>query len=48
MIGIDEVIEIEEIKPFEEKFKEVVRFFYQNGWISRRECEEILELLRSG
>ena len=48
MIGIDEVIEIEEIEPFEEKFKEVVRFFYQNGWISRREYKEILELLRSG
>ena len=48
MIGIDDIIGLEEIEPFEEKFKEVVRFFYQNGWISRRECEEILELLRNG
>ena len=45
MIGIAETVEREEIEPFEEKFKVMVEYLYQNGWITEREYRELLELL---
>lgn len=45
MIGIAETVEREEIEPFEEKFKVMVEYLYQNGWITEREYRELLEVL---
>ena len=45
MVGIDETVEREEIEPFEEKFKVMVEYLYQNGWITEEEYRELLELL---
>jgi len=45
LIGIAETVEREEIEPFEEKFKVMVEYLYQNGWITEREYRELLELL---
>ena len=44
MVGIAETVELEEIEPFEEKFREVVENFYKNGWITEKEHAELLEL----
>ena len=46
MVGIAETVEREEIEPFEEKFKAIVEYLYQNGWITEREYRELLELLK--
>ena len=46
MIGIAETVEREEIEPFEEKFREMIDFFYQNGLITEKEYTELLELLK--
>ena len=45
MVGIAETVEREEIEPFEEKFKAMVEYLYQNGWIAEEEYRELLELL---
>jgi len=45
LIGIAETVEREEIEPFEEKFKAMVEFFYQNKMITEEEYKELLELL---
>jgi len=45
LIGIAETVEREEIEPFEEKFKVMVEYLYQNGWITEREYRELLEVL---
>lgn len=45
-IGVDETVEREEIEPFEEKFREMVEFFYREGLITEKEYTELLELLK--
>ncbi|MCW3140615.1 MAG: hypothetical protein N2V72_00320 [Methanophagales archaeon] len=46
LIGIAETVEREEIEPFEEKFKEMVEFFYQNEIITEEEYKELLKQLK--
>ena len=45
--GVIETIEKEEIEPFEEKFKAVIEYLYQNELITEREYRELLELLKN-
>ncbi len=44
--GIDEVFYIKEIEPFEEKFEEIVKFFYQQNLITKQEYLELLKKLK--
>jgi len=43
--GTLDVVYMEEIRPFEEKFKEICDFFYRGGWITKKEYNELLNLL---
>lgn len=43
--GIDDVIYLDELKPFEKKFKEFLEFFRKQGLISKKEYKELLEKL---
>ena len=43
--GTLDVVYMEEIRPFEEKFKEICDFFYRGGWITKKEYDELLSLL---
>ena len=44
--GVVEVVEYEEITLFKEKFKEMVEYFYKNGWITEKEYTELIDALK--
>ena len=46
--GIDDVIYLDELEPFEKKFKEFLEFFRKQGLISKKECKKLLEKLEGG